>query len=409
MSLKNLHYGWVIVILAVWIQAIHAMMVYTFGIFLIPLTTEFGWERGQLAIANSISMLVGASLGILSGRLSDKYGPRILLTLSGLLTGIGFLLMPQVNSLWQVYLIWGIFMGVGSSLGYVPVLSTIPRWFAQKRGLAMGITLTGWGLSAMISPPLAQWLISSYGWQQAYVVLGLVRIIAIISLAQFMKHSPQRAGLKPYGADEAIEDKQSMASTSGGLSLTQAIKTRQFWILAAILFCFFFVTQVIVIHIAPHAVDIGISAMVAASIISIFGASGIIGRLSAGFLSDKLGTRPVLTAFLVMLIIALVWVLFAKEIWMLYLFAVIFGIAFGGVVPLESLIPPELFGLKYLGVIFGGLSIFTTLGVALAGPLAGFIFDVKGSYSLAFLISVVMSALAIILSLILLKAKTWRG
>jgi len=409
MRLKNLHYGWVIVAMAVCIQAVHAQVFYTFGIFLMPLTREFSWERGALSVATSISMLVGACLGILSGRLSDKYGPRILVTLHGLLTGMGLLLMSQINSLWQVYLIWGIFMGVGGSCGYVPIMSTIPRWFAKKRGLAMGITLTGFGLSAVISPPLAQWLISSYGWQQAYVVLGLITLIIIIPLAQFMKHSPQRVGLKPYGENGAIEDKQSLASTTGGLSFKQVIKTGHFWVLAAILFCFFFAIQVITVHIVPHAVDTGISAMVAATIISIIGAASIIGRLSAGFISDKVGARPVLAVCLVLLTLALIWLLIVREIWALYVFALVFGFAFGGVVPLETLIPPELFGLKFLGVIFGGLMVFTTIGVALGGPLGGYIFDVTGSYSLAFLICVIISALAIMFSLILLKAEAWGG
>jgi len=273
----------------------------------------------------------------------------------------------------------------------------------------MGITLTGWGLSAVISAPLAQWLIDSYSWQQAYIVLGLITFAIIIPLAQFMKHSPQRVGLKPYGESGAIEDKQSLLSTSGGLSLKQAIKTRHFWVLASILSCFFFVVQVIIVHIAPHAVDIGISAMVAASVISIIGAASIIGRLSAGFISDKVGARPVLAVCLVLLTLALIWLLFAREIWAFYLFTVVFGLAFGGVVPLETLIPSEFFGLKFLGMIFGGLTVFTTIGLALGGPLGGYIFDVKGSYSLAFLISVVIGALAIILSLILLKAKGWGG
>ena len=409
MRLKNLHYGWVVVAIGVSIQAVRASTIYTFGIFLIPLTMEFNWDRGALTGAYSLSMLIGAGLAILSGRLSDKYGPRILLTLSGLLTGIGFLLMSQINSLWQVYLIWVTFMAAGFSCGSVPVLSTIPRWFTKKRGLALGITATGFSLGAMIWAPLTQWIISSYGWQQAYVVLGLITLITIIPLAQFMKHSPQRVGLKPYGEDSTIEDKQSLASTSGGLSFKQAIKTRHFWVLASLLLCFLFALEVITVHIVPHAVDIGISAMVAASIVSIIAAASIIGKLFMGFISDKVGGRPALAACLGMLTLALIVLLFAREVWMFYIFAVVFGFAYGGVLPLQTLIPAELFGLKFLGMILGVIMVFNGIGGALGAPLAGYIFDVTGSYRLAFLISVVIGALAIILSLILLKAKEWRG
>ncbi len=406
MRLKQLHHGWIMVVIGVFIQALRASMIYTFGIFLIPLTTEFNWDRGALSLAYSITMLIGAGLGIFSGRLSDKYGPRILVTLSGLLTGIGFLLMSQINSLWQVYLIWGTFMAVGFSCGYIPVLSTISRWFVRKRGLAMGITVAGFSLGAIIWPPLIQWLISSYSWQQAYIVLGLITIMLIIPLAQFMKHSPQRVGLKPYGEDEALEDKQSLASTSGGLSFKQSIKTRHFGVLAAILVCFLFVLEIITVHFVPHAVDIGISAIVAASIVSITAIAGIIGKLFSGFISDKVGGRPVLAASLGMLIIAIIWLLFAKEVWMFYVFAVIFGFAYGGIIPLQMLVPTELFGLKFSGMIIGGIMIVAEIGGAIGAPLAGVIFDITGSYSVAFLISIVIGVMAIILSLILLRAKS---
>ncbi len=405
MNLKHLHYGWVMVVTGVFSLMAYASVIYTFGIFLRPLTMEFNWERGALSGALSMFLLIGGLLGILGGRLSDKYGPRPLVTTTGLTAGIGFLLMSQVSSLWQVYIIWGILMGVAFSCCSVPVISTIPRWFQRKRGIAVGITVTGFGLGGMISPPLAQWLISSYGWQQAYIILGLITFIIIIPLAQFMKHSPQRIGLKPYGENGTIEDKQSPASVAEGLSFTQAIKTGHFWIFGSILFCFLFSEQVIVVHIAPHTVDIGISAIIAASILSIVAGTSVIGRVSMGFISDRIGLRRALVACVVVLTLALIWLLFAQEIWMFYVFAVVFGVADGSIVPLQNLIAAELFGLSSLGIILATLMFCGTTGGAVGALLAGSIFDVTGSYSLAFLICVIMGALAIILSLILLRAK----
>jgi len=409
MKLKQLHYGWVIVIIGVCVLAVHAVVSYTFGIFLTPLTMEFNWGRGALSGAVSISALVSGLLGILGGRLSDKYGPRISVTLAGLLTGIGFLLMSQVNSLWQVYLIWGIFMGVGGGFCFIPIMSTVPKWFARRRGLALAITGTGFGLGGAVSAPLARWLISAYSWQQAYIVLGLITLIIIIPLAQFMKHSPQRVGLKPYGEDEAIADKQSLASTSGGFSVTQAIKAGKFWIFGLMQFSFSFCFRAITVHIAPHAVDIGISALVAASMLSIIGGVGIAGRLSMGFISERVRARPAQTVCLGIMTLALVWLLFVGETWMLYIFAGVFGLAYGGLAPLQTLIIAELFGTESLGIIHGSLMLFTLMGSASGPPLAGTIFDVKGGYGLAFLICVVIGALAIIFSLIILRVKGWRG
>ena len=407
MRLKHLHYGWVMVIMAACIMAVQALVFYTFGIFLVPLTAEFNWERGALSGAFSIAMLLSGLFAILSGRLSDKYGPRILVTISGLSLGVGFLLMSQINSLWQAYLVWGLFMGIGNSCCWIPIASTIPRWFTKKRGIAIGITVAGFGLGGVIVPPLAQWLISAFGWRQAYLILGLITFIVVIPLAQFMKHSPQRVGLKPYGEDETVKGEQPLVT--GGLSLTQAIKTSRFWIFDSILLFFFFSQALIITHIVPHAIDIGILPIIAASVTSVIAGISAIGRLSMGFISDKIGSRLVLIACFALATLALLWLLFAKEIWMLYIFAVIFGLAYGGIVVLETVISAELFGLSSLGTILGGLMLFTTVGIALGPPLAGAIFDVTGSYSLAFLISVIISALAVILSLILLKAKGWRG
>ncbi len=403
--MKHLHYSWVMVLLATCVLAITAIRFYAFGIFLVPLTTEFDWDRGALSAAPSMSWLVAGFLSLFTGRLSDRYGPQILVTISGLLTGISLLLMSQVSSLWQVYLIWGLLMGIGGACCYIPIISTIPRWFAQKRGTAIGITYTGFGLGAIISPPLTQWIISYYGWQQTFIVLGLITFIIFIPLAQFMKHSPQRMGLLPYGQSETIEDKQAPALATREFSLKEAIKSSRFWLFSSILLSFYFSMQVIIVHITPYAIDIRIPAIVAASTLSIIGGSSIISRLSIGPISDRIGSRKVLSACLVLATLALIWLIFSKEIWGFYIFAVVFGLAYGGVVPLETLITGELFGIGSLGIILASLGLFPALGGAIGAPLAGSIFDVTGSYRLAFLICVGFSVLAIILSLILLRSK----
>ncbi len=407
MKLKHLHYGWRMVIMGACILTVGALVHFVFGVFLRPMTAEFNWERGALSGALSVSILLVGLFSIPSGRISDKYGPRVLLTISGLLIGTGFLLMSQINSLWQAYLIWGLFIGIGGSGLWIPLVSTIPRWFAKKRGIAIGITVAGVGLGGIIAPLLAQWLISAYEWQQAFIILGLITFIGIIPLAQFMKHSPQRVGLKPYVEDETIKDEHLLVA--GGLSFSQAIKTSRFWVWGLIQLLFFFSLEATVVHIVPHAIDIGVSPIIAASIVSIIAGGSVIGRLSTGSISDKVGSRLLLIACVSLAALALLWLLFAKEIWMLYVFAVILGVSYGGVVPLQIVVSAELFGSGSLGTILGSFMLFITIGSALGPPLAGSIFDITGSYSLAFLISVIISVLAIILSLILLRDKGRRG
>ena len=404
MKLKQIHYSWVMVILAVLAMAANAIALYSFGIFLIPITTAFGWERGTLSAANSMTLLVGGVLAILAGRLCDKYGPRPLITASGILAGTGYLLMSQISSLWHVYLVWGLLMGVSLGCCIIPVTSTIPRWFTKRRGLALGLTMVGFGLGTVIWPPLSQLLISSYGWRQAYVILGLIAFIIFIPVAQFMKHSPQRMGLRPYG-ENANTDIQSLPATMGGLSLKQAIKTGRFWVFGLTQFCFLLIVQIIVVHLAPYAIDTGISAVIAASIVSIMGAVTIIGRLGVGSVSDRIGPRMALTISFAMLTLAMVWLLFTRELWTFYVFAAIAGIAYGGESAVLSLVPADLFGLKHLGTIAAVTMLCGTIGAAIGMPLAGTIFDKTGSYHVAFLTCVAAGMLAAALSLILLRSK----
>ena len=408
MKLKNLHYGWVITIVAALILATQALSLQIFGIFLIPLTEQFGWERGALSGAYSISFLLSGALGIFTGRLSDTYGPRILLTVSGLTMGAALILMSYVDSLWQVYLVWGLILGVGRGCCVVPLVSTIPRWFEEKRGIAIGITVAGIGLGGIIWPPLAQWLISLYSWPRAFFILGLITLALITPLAQLMKQSPERAGVKAYGETAAIIEEQSVALTTD-LPVNQVIKAGRFWVLGLLQFCFIFSVQVLNVHIAPYAQDIGFSEVVAASFLSVIAGASAFGRLSMGFISDRTGGRLALSVCCIMAILTLIWLLFAQEAWMFYLFAVVFGLAWGGLVPVTTVVAAELFGVKYLGALIGVMLLIGSAGGALGAPLAGIIFDITESYSSAFFICIALGALAVIFSVILLRFKVERS
>jgi len=409
MKLKHVHYSWVMVAILFGVLVIYGLTMLSFGVFLKPITTELNWDRGALSGALSLSIVVGGGIGILGGRLTDRYGPRPIIGIGALLTGIAFLLMSQISALWHAYLILGILRGIGTSFTLIPVAAVIPRWFAKRRGIAMGIVMSGFGLGGIIAPLLTQWLISDYGWRDAFIIIGLITLIIIIPLTKFLKHSPQRVGLKPYGEDETIEDIQSQSLGIDGLSLRQAIRTRGFWLFGLIQTCAHISMVSVMIHIVPHANDIGIPSVMAASILSLTSGIGIIGRLALGFISDRIGGKLVLTVCLVLLTVALIWLIFAKEIWMFYVFAVVFGLANGGFTTLLPIVAAELFGLVSLGLIIGSVGTLGRLGEAIGAPLSGSIFDITGSYKLAFLIGIGICTLAVILSLVLLKSKGKTG
>jgi MFS family permease len=336
----------------------YAVISFTRGVFLTPITNELGWTRGTLSGAFSIFVLVAGPLAIFTGKLTDKYGPRFLITVGGVFSGIGFFAMSQVSELWQVYLIWVLLIGIADCSVMTPTLTTIPKWFTKRRGMALGITTSGFALGGMLWPPIAQTLISSFNWSLSYLILGGIILIFIVILGQFMKHSPQRIGLMPYGQTNLANENQSKTKEIGGLSFSQAIRTRRFWFFSAVLICFFFFFQIIVVHIIPHAIDIGISPLIAATILSLISAVGIASRLSMGFIADRIGGRLALIICLILQTVALVWLLVAKETWMLYLFAIVFGIGQGGIMPIQMMVTAELFGLKSLGMLGGALMLF---------------------------------------------------
>lgn len=403
MKLKRLHYSWIIAITSTAILFIQVVPWNSFGIFLLPLTEQFGWGRGALSGASSVSFVLMGILGIFTGKLSDRYGPRVLVTLAGLLFGAGFLLMSRIDSLWQVYLVWGFFMGVAGSCCFNPIVSTIPRWFEEKRGMALGITAAGMGIGGVLFPLLVQWFISSGSWSRAFWVLSLVALL-IIPLAQFLRQSPERMGLKAYGEKVMVQNGKPEAAGES-VSWKQVVRSGRFWLFVPLHVSFIFINQVILVHSVPYAVDVGILPIVAASILSIVSASSIIGNLTMGFISDKIGGRLGFGVCIVMVMLALIWLLFAGEAWMFYLFAVVFGLAWGGTAPLVTLVSVELFGLKSLGVILGSVMLIGTITGSLGSITAGVIFDATGSYSVAFVICIAICLLAITFNAVLLRLK----
>ena len=388
-------YGYVIVGAGFVIQLVVWGTYRTYGIFFTPLSSEFGWTSAETSGAYSFAYLLCGFLAIIAGRLSDKLGPRMVLITCGLFLGLGYLLMSQVSSIWQLYLFLGVMVGAGNSGADAPILSTVARWFVRRRGMVTGITKAGVGIGMLIIPLLAAWLISSYGWRNAYVVIGIIALVGVVSPALFLKRDPGQVGQLPDGAT-GIE-KTDLNIDTPQFSLREVIGIRQFWIFSAVWFLLSFCAQIVMLHIAPHVIDLGISAAIAAAILGTIGGVSILGRIGMGGVSDKLGYKATFIMALSFLAAALVWVQFAREAWMFYLFATLYGIAHGAFFTLVSPLLAELFGLRSLGAIFGVVTFAGTVGGSIGPVLSGRIFDITSSYQPAFLICLALSVVAIIL------------
>lgn len=392
-------YGYVIVAAAFSIVIIAHGAQYTFGIFFKPILTEFGWTSAATSGAFSLYLVLWGLLSIFVGRLNDSFGPRIVMTASGFFLGLGYLLMSQVSVLWQLYLFYGVIIAIGMSGAWVPLISTVPKWFVKRRGLMTGIVTSGSGIGTILLSLAASRLISVYGWRISYMIVGSGVLVLLMLAAQFLRRDPQQIGQLPYGEDETKGE--SLNAQAREFSLQEAIRTGQFWLVCAIFLCFGFILYTIMVHIVPHAIDLGISPIIAANIIVIIGGVNAVGRIIIGYSSDRIGVKPSLLISFILMGIALLWVMVAKEVWMFYLFAIIFGFGYGGLATLTSMVTAELFGLRSLGAIVGVVMFSFTLGGAIGPLLAGSIFDISGSYKPAFLASVAVSAAGIILSSVL--------
>ncbi len=388
-------YGYVVVAAGLIASVLIVGPFVSFGIFFKPLSSEFGWMRATTSVAMSVAALVMGFSGIAAGRLTDKYGPRVVLIASGLFMGLGNLLMSQVSALWQLYLFYGILVGAGMTGADIPIVATVVRWFVRRRGMMTGITKVGAGVGIMVVPLLANWLISSYGWRSAYTIIGTIALVGIISMALFFKRDPSQIGELPDGATE-VEATESNINTRQ-FSVKEAMGTRQFWIFSAAWFSFMFCSQAVMLHIVPHVTDVGISATMAATIVSVIGGFSILGRLGLPSLSDSLGTKLAYMIAFSLLVISLVWLQFTREAWMFYLFAALYGTAHGASFALLSPMMANLFGLQSIGTILGAILFAGTFGSLIGPMLAGWIFDIMGNYQLAFWICFALSVKGLIL------------
>jgi len=389
-------YRWVMVVASFCAFVMAYSGAYSFGVFLRPLREDFGWTTAATSAAFSLLMFSYCTLGILSGLAVDKFGPRTTTSWGGLFMGLGLLLTSQIQSRWHIYMTYGLLIGPGMSTAYTPLLTTVSRWFRKRRGLALGIVTAGAGLSSLIVPPIASFLISTSGWRSAYLILGIAVGSAMITIAMFLREAPYPIGIPLHdqrvsetvhkGGNGAGVKKQIPDSGAAGFSLGKALRGRAFWLLGVMQLMSGFGLQMMLAHVVPFAQEsLKVSPMVAATVLSTIGAASIAGKLIMGSASDRIGNKRALTITTSIEGIMIVGLLISSSPWMLYLSAGIFGFGYGGHVPQFPALTGEIFGVARMGTIMGTNTIFYGVGGALGPVLAGYIFDASGKYTYAFL------------------------
>jgi MFS family permease len=382
------------------IQAIVIGMMFGYGVFFKVLEDELGWSRTLLSGASSLAVLVMGVFAIVAGRLTDRFGPRWVLTATGLTTGVGYFLMSFMTAPWQLLVSFGLLVGLGFASHDVATLSTVSSWYPRRRGLVTGIVKTGSACGQIVVPLLVTLLVATLGWRNAFASLGVLAAILLVALSQAVQRKPI----------VALQDsaRSPRPLTEDGLNFKQARRDRKLWTFCAIQFCFLPSMMTIPLHIVAHATDLGMATEQSAFVLSLLGAASIVGRLLVGHLIDRFGARQILCVCLSALLAALLILRVTNSPFWLYPAALIYGVAHGGLFTAVSPSVAEYFGMKSHGAIFGTIVFFGTLSGAAGPVIAGMLFDRLQNYDLAFTILAALAATGMLLACSLPKQSALR-
>jgi MFS family permease len=389
----RLFYGWIVVTGAFLILFMAYGTQYAFGVFFTALVDEFGWSRASLSGVFSLYAFTYAAFALVSGRLTDRWGPRAVIAIGGGLLGLGLIAMSLVGALWQPYVCYGLVAALGMSTAYVPCNATVARWFTRRRGLAIGLASAGGSLGTFALPPVAHLVVSRLGWRWAYVVFGVAVLVALNALAVLMRRDPETIGLGPDGDARP----RGPVPRPDGWSAGRAMRTRAFWMLFAVFGATWVPVFIPLVHLVPMARDLGVPPLLAATLVSALGAAALGGRLLMGGASDRIGRRPALAVALALQAAAFVGFALTRELPGLYASALAFGFSYGAGSTLFPAAVADFFGREHAATLAGLL--FALAGsLAAWGPLAaGFIRDHSGDYQLAWWLAAGFNALALLL------------
>lgn len=403
MRINKLFYGWRIVGLAVIGLATGwaAIGIFSFGAFFQPLEMEFGWQRGEISLTLAVINLTGIAMAPLLGLFVDKYGVKKILLPSTLMLGLLTASLYWLTGyLWHFYLVWFLVALLGCATSPLSYSKLIVKWFDQQRGIALGIGLAGVGLGAAVMPPLAQALITDYGWRFAYLGLaGLVLLVSLPLLLLFLRNTPEEMGLHPDGVIRTVQNNRK--NLVSGFTLRETLRHKHFWLMAVIFMLVGMVVVSIIVHLMPMLIERGISPAEAAKSQAFLGMSLIFGRVFAGFLMDRFFAPNVAIIFLIGPAIGISILASGISGPLVYLAIILVGMAIGAEFDVMGYLTSRYSGLLNYGQTFGFLFAAFEIGAAIGPVLMGYCFDITGEYTLVLWIMAGLAVVSCILTAML--------
>jgi len=387
------YYGWVITGTFAVTFGIAWSTLSSFGIFFKPLSTELELSRTLASLAPSLTWLVINFSAPLWGIAADKWSARIVTAICGLLIGTGWFLSSTITSSWQLYLFFSCFLGIGMGGIGPPLVGLTSRWFTHNRGFALGIGFSGLGIGITFMSPLARWIVETYGWRTGMQDFAFITWAVIVVGALLLKQPPKSNVSLPAKTDSSNTTLRSIDELQSERNAMQSILSMPFLLLSFMWFAATLALSQVVIHFVPRATDVGLTATQAALIFSVVGIVSSIGKAGGGILGDKIGPELAFCLSMLLKAAAIIWLLFATSLWMFFVFGVAFGLGWGGFTPQVAVIMGRIFDLRHMSTLYGALWLGGGMGSVVGPLLAGWVFDISGSYIVAFSINATLCTL----------------
>jgi len=392
------HYRWVVAAACFLCCATYGTF-YSFGIFFKPLQEQFGWSATSTASVQSVHIIIYIASSLVVGWATDRFGPRRPLIVCALCIGIGYLMCSRIQTIGQLILSYSI-ASMGAGLVWSLPMSTVQRWFTERRGLALGITVSGIGIGTMVWAPVANYVIEHFGWRTAYVIMGLFTG-TVLCLAALLVAFPEKKD--PMPPKPAVTVPVSKKKEAAGIDLHKALRTRTLWLICV--FQFFFNVGIFLafVHLVPFAIQNGIDKAAAAVAVGLMGGLSVFGRIISPVVIENRMQSQWAKGLAICGVVATVMFMFLVQVhslWMLYLFVIVMGYFYGSWIPLVVALIGSSFGLKHLGTLLG-ITQIGLLGGILGPLLGGMVYDRTGTYTPAFVISAVSFFIATIIAFII--------
>ncbi len=415
--MRGMFYGWKLVGLALLVIGLASGPIWSgVGVWVKALELHFGWSRAQLTGAFSLAQLEGSIVGPFLGYLIDRLGPRRMVFAGLVITGLGFILFSRTNNLLIFYLSYGLIMLGSASGSWLPFMTAINRWFIRKRGLAMAVAAEGSPLGGLLLLPVLAWAVTPghFGWSTTALWIGIVFLALAFPLSWFIRERPEDYGERADGGpppNPTIGERDAAGTVPSTIGETdqpdytasQAIRTRAFWLITFGHACSSLLFATMTVHLVPMLTDQGLSLQSAASVFSVMMGGAAVFQLIGGYVGDRMETRVAVAIFGFIQAAGFTMAVFAQNMPLSILFAVLFGAGFGGRNPLTVAIRAEYFGPEAFATITGISSAPMYLFMLAAPLFAAFMFDTQGSYMIAWLILGALGSMSGVLFLLAKK------